>query len=720
LFHNFTHMQAEHFPLCAHAGNLLHCMDIAVRTGSTKAPRDLSLVPLKMESLQGEHVCLLMEITAREKEAQAIERECELIVKHAILEAEGDSAEKLDGALKELNGLMKGMLVSGAVHDAHMIVSILDKEGNLHVSHAGRAEAYLIRRNAASQITEYSAGKPTPAFIHIASGKLEKDDLVILSTQRLLRTLTPAQLARLTTDRDMVLESVIRAMEGEGEHAAISTITVAGNLVAQEEEMIAPLPERVRATARNPIADRRQRLQASSLADRMPSMSFLNKLSLPSPAFLNGLLAKLPSMGQLTTMGKGTSKRGATTAASSAVALGTFWKNLQKSSRIFIADLSHPQRKKRAHLLLIAGALAALVVVWATVHLFTSSQRSKTRGELETLVGQINVEIQTAENKHLTGDTDAANAILLRAEQRAKTVMDNESGLFRVEANELLKRIRDKKEEINNIIRLTPTPSADLTDANPDILARGMIGLGDSEFLVYDKQDAYRVLLKTVESGNRLSDDVLVIDGTNLDRFQSQVFLMNGNSVVEWQNGQAISMKTDDANGWMAGTAISAYLRFIYILSPEAKQIYKYERLNGKYGAPVGYNVNGDLAGAIDIAIDGSVYVLKHTDQGGKILKLLRGESQNFVIRNLPPESLDTATKIFKIVDRNFYILDPENNRVIVVTDGGPTGESTYVRQYVMEGENLGTLQDLYVDDDESQLYVMDEKGIYVVDLTGR
>jgi hypothetical protein len=696
-------------------------MDTAVRTGSTKPQRDVSLVSLQLESAHGEQVCLLTEVSAKDKEAHAVQHECEMIVKHALLESEGDASQRLDSALKELNGLLKGMLVSGAIHDVHMVISILDDEGMLHVSHAGRAEAYLLRRGTASQITEYSAGKSTPAFVHIASGKLEPDDLVILSTQRLLRTLTPAQLARLANTRDMVLESITRALEAESEHAALATITVAGRRGYEDDD--APVSRsRSSDSPRRPLIDRRRRMQASSLASRLklPSMGSFSLPAMPSMDGIKSLFKRMPSikdMGQ--GVGSMTRRRPAGAGAPMAAVTDT-WANARQSIQTFIADLNHPQRKKRAQLLLLAGAIATLLIVWLLVHVFTSSQRSKTRAELETLVEQISTEIQTAENRSIVGDTDAANAILDRAETRAKEVMDNEAGLFRVEANELLGRIRSKKEEINNITRLTPRVVANMAADNPDIIARGMIGLGDGEFVAYDKQDVYRVLLNSVESPDRLSEDQLIVDGSDFGRFQSQVFLMNSNSVIEWQNGAAISMKTDDPTGWVNGAAISAYLRFLYILSPEDKQIYKYEHLNGRYGVPVKYNVNGDLTGAIDMAIDGNVYILKDNGETRSILKLFRGETQPFVIRKAPADILKTATRMYKVTDRSMYVLDPENARVMVLTDGGPTGESSYVKQYILEGEQVGTLQDLYVDDDESQLYVMDEKRIYVIDLTVR
>ncbi len=174
-------------------------------------------------------------------------------------------------------------------------------------------------------------------------------------------------------------------------------------------------------------------------------------------------------------------------------------------------------------------------------------------------------------------------------------------------------------------------------------------------------------------------------------------------------------MKTEDPTGWVSGRAIHTYLRFLYILSPEKKQIYKYERLGNRYSAPVNYNVNGDLTGALDFAIDGDVYVLK---QGGTILKLFRGESKAFNVRKAPEGLLNDATKIFKVTGGNFYALDPVHSRVIVISDGGPDGEAAYLKQYVLEGEQVSELRDIYVDNDDGHIYVLDAKRVHAIDLT--
>ncbi len=649
-------------------------MDIVVQTGQTKTEGGVKLLPLPFTSAQGERVLALLQVQGSPQEVKTLEKEYTAIIQQSLLETEGDASARLDGALKELNGLMRGLMLSRAVDEVHAIMAIVDGRGVLHVSHAGRAEAYVIRGGVASQITEYSRGKPTPAFVHIASGELLPRDIVICSTQRLLRTLTPAQLSQLSQRGDQLLSELTVALDAEKEHAALGVFLVEGGSM--------PLTEKASLRSSASLSRRRGRGEHRSIASFLPSV--LSRFQ-----GLFGSLARVAALERWAGV-----IRGRTTS--------------------FLADLKHPKRKRRAHLLLVAGTIALFLLIWVTVNLTTSSQRRQTKAELEQLVEQISGDIQTAENRHLTGDIDAANAILQRAEERAKQVMDNETGLFRMEALDLLARIRATREEINNVIRLSPRVIVNLSAKNQDIVAQGFIGLAEGEFVVFDRQDLYRVLLNAIDDPDRLTDEELILDGVYFGRYQTQVYQTTGNNVIEIIGGQPTSMKTEDAAGWITGKDVEAYLRYLYVLSPENNQIYKYERLSNRYAAPAQYNVNGDLSGALDMALDGNAYVLK---QGGEVVKLFRGEAQPFAIRYIPEGALKEATRIFKRPDGNFYFLDPVHARVIVATGGGATGESSYVRQFVLEGDQIGTLQDLYVDPDEAHLYLLDEKRIYAVDL---
>ncbi|MDP7247759.1 MAG: hypothetical protein QF741_04000 [Candidatus Peribacteraceae bacterium] len=648
-------------------------MATSVETGHTKSASGISLFSQKYKSNLKESVIFLMQIHADTTDAKNLMKECETMIKHSLLETDGDAGDRLDGTLKEINGLLKGFLVAKTIDDIHAIIAIQGLDDMLSVSHAGTAEGYIIRGGQASQITEYTRGKTTPAFIHIASGSIESRDVVVFSTQRLLRTVTPAQLAKLSQRGDQLIEELTAELESEKEKSALAVIRSEARK-GEVEKKVKALPPRSSRRRRRRSPSRIP--QFSGVADVLISVSSRVRDSVPSFEVVNRL-RELPS--------------------------------------VLLADMKNPKKKKKAHMLTLAGVVVVFLVVWAVVNLATTTQNGQSRAELEQMIEQVDTDIKTAENRYLAGDTDSANTILERAEATAKQVMDHESGRYRMEALDLLDRIRLKNEDINNITRFSPRVVVNLSAKNSDVSATGMIGLKDGELIVHDKQDLYRVVLNAVDEPDRLAEEELIVDGDFFDRMQTLLFQLSDNSIVEIINGQTTSMKTEDPAGWIAGSALKTYLRFLYVLSPENNQIYKYERLSNRYSAPSEYNINGDLGNALDFAIDGNVYVLK---EGGEIVKLFRGESRPFVIRHLPEGALEGVTRIYKSPeDGNLYLLNSEGSRIIVATDGGATGESAYIRQYILEGEQVGELKDLYVGPEQLRMYVIDGKRVYAVDL---
>lgn len=674
-------------------------MDVGVWTGQTKAPPGTVLLPVVLGDKKTDRVFLLLHSEGRSEKSDTLQEECVSILTHAVMEAEGDGYERLESALKELNGLLKGFLLSNAVRDVHAIVGLLEQDGMLHLSHVGRAEAYVVREGAATQVTEYTRGKPPTAFVHIVSGPAQARDHFILSTQRLLRALTPAQLVQTVQHAgDAAIQSVISTLSSEQETACILHLSV----LESGQRIERTVSSSARNVARTRTHTKHGGLTAVSgfiagVGRRIDWSSFLKKVRIPGRQNERGTIKE-------------------------------FSDSAAKRMSQFLSDLYDPERKRRAHLFLLAGGAALFLVIWVTVQLSLSTQRNQTKGELALLVQQINADLSTAENRQLAGDIEMANTILERAQDRARQVMDNESGLFRTEAIELINRIKSKQDEMNRVFRdVLPRVMAVLSAKKPDIIAQGLIGLPNGEFLVYDRQDLYRVSLNTVEGGDRLSGEELILDGVSLDRFQSKVFLTTGNSVIEIVNGQTITMKTEDAAGWVTGADIKTYLRYLYILAPERKQIYKYERLANRYGSPAEYNVNGDLTGALDMTITGPIYVLRDTSEGRgaegqrDVVKLLRGEKQTFNIRNLPSGALNNTTKIVKSsAGGNFYFLDPDGKRIVVTTNDGDLGDSLYLKQYVLDSDQVGKLKDLYVDPEDTRLYVLDDKKIYAIDLQAR
>ena len=666
-------------------------MQIEVWTGQTKAKADTVLLPIILGDEGEDRVFLLLQSEGKTSGVENLREECVSVLTHAVLEGEGGGYERLESALKELNGLLKGFLLSGAIRDVHAVVGLLEDDGSLHISHVGRAEAYVVRDGSAIQVTEYYGGKTPTAFVHIVSGPVQEKDHFIISTQRLLRSMTPSQLSQTIHQHGPnALEQIVKTLADDKEVACLIHVSILQG-PAQEE-----IP--VRRSARSRTA--------------RPSMG-----SMVGGALQNVDWSRLFGAVRSRTKKAGTSH------------IRTSMSRLFSRGKEFMADLYHPERKRRAHLFLLAGVAGLFVLVWVLVQVSLLSQKSQTKGELKALVDHINKDLSAAENRELAGDSDGSNALLKKAEDDAKKVMSNESGLFRSEALDLLDRITSKREEINRIYRVVaPRIMASLSGKKGDVLAQGFIGTPSGEFIVYEHQNGlYRVSLNTVDEIDHLGSKEMVLDGADFPRFQSTVFLTSDNSIVEVANGQATTMKTEDPSGWVTAVDIETYLRYLYVLSPEKKQIYKYEHLSGKFGPPAEYNVNGDLTGAKDMTIQGPIYILRDTsasgggENGRDVIKLLRGEKQTFNIRNLPPGALVGVEKIFKSSTKgNLYFLDPKAKRIVVTTDDGDLGDSLYLRQYVLDSDEVGTLKDLYVDPDDSRLFILDEKKVYTIDLQAK
>lgn len=644
--------------------------ELSVKTAKTKVRRDVHLAAQTLDAETGETIIALLRIDGREKECDHFLHEWQHTVERTLAHADEEPYERMEGALKEMNGLLKAIQISDHINEVHAILGIVGKDGVLHVAQAGRAEGYLTRDGSTVHITERTGGRGSNAqFLYISSGDIKNDDVVILSTERLLRSLTPAQITQASRKRNELIDTLRDALEAEKEVSVFAILADADG---------------GGATSAKPAATRKPRKQSR----RRKSLSF------ELPTFSRNWVPSFDGVSALFDKTKGF--------------LSGLFGQLQ-------LDLQHPKRKRRAHLLILAAALVVFIGIWMGFQVTGVSRRSQSRSELTDLVESINTDIKTAENRYLMGDVESANAILNRAEEEARGVMQHESGLFRTEALDLLDRIRDKRESISNIVRLSPTLVANLTSQNPDIAARGLIGIERGRLIAYDRQNLYSIIVNAVDQPQLLDGENLILDGTYFERFDTSIFITKENRLIELIEGQPTAMKTDDPAGWLSGPDIETYIRFLYVLSPQNNQILKYERLSNRYSEPSEYNVNGNLENAIDMTIDSDVYVLK---SGGEVVKLFRGESRPFTIRNLPVDALKTATRIVKPSDRgNFYFLDPEGARIIVTRTDDDSGESLYLKQYVLEGEQVGTLQDLYVDAEETQLVIVDEKRLYSINL---
>ena len=160
---------------------------------------------------------------------------------------------------------------------------------------------------------------------------------------------------------------------------------------------------------------------------------------------------------------------------------------------------------------------------------------------------------------------------------------------------------------------------------------------------------------------------------------------------------------------WEDPVAFDNFNNNLYVLDPSANMIFKYQWTAGGYElGPTSYLDPREavlLSGAIDIAIDGDVFVLF---ADSTVRRFSGGSEVSFSLSGLEGDSL-RPTQIFTDVDsESLYLADPENER-IVEFDKKEGSEGTFIRQFTYAGSDdfFGDILGLWVSEIDSRLIVL-------------
>ncbi|OQX51222.1 hypothetical protein B5M47_01550 [candidate division CPR3 bacterium 4484_211] len=132
----------------------------------------------------------------------------------------------------------------------------------------------------------------------------------------------------------------------------------------------------------------------------------------------------------------------------------------------------------------------------------------------------------------------------------------------------------------------------------------------------------------------------------------------------------------------------------LYLLDVQANQIYKYVALPAGYSKKFDYfGSRVELSEAVDLGIDGSIYVLY---RNGQVKKFLGGVPQDFQLSGFHP-SLEGASEIFTAPDiEHLYIT--KRNYIYRFDKSG-----AYQKGWVLETEDK--VWNVFVDDDEKEVW---------------
>jgi hypothetical protein len=306
-------------------------------------------------------------------------------------------------------------------------------------------------------------------------------------------------------------------------------------------------------------------------------------------------------------------------------------------------------------------------------------------GELHTSIAEHQDKIDRVERLYWVGEL--------------RTYTDAGTQLRRVIVNGLYVYVLDMGSDHVYQHQLDEAGDALEADEADPILARRAQQVGSA--VVGDMVD----LVWMPAGGNRQTSDLLILESGGLLEYNPS-----------WGLTTVPIAGTDT---WALPVAVGSYFGNFYVLDPQLGQILRYTPTTEDYSNPPENYFSGDvtvdLTGAVDMAIDGFIYVL-YAD--GNIRKFEGGVPVDFQIKEID-KPLERPTAIYAAPDeaaQHIYVADAGNSRVVQLNKDG-----RFMRQFKPRDEataDFDTLRSLYVDELSGKLYLLNDQAMYVANIT--
>lgn len=293
-------------------------------------------------------------------------------------------------------------------------------------------------------------------------------------------------------------------------------------------------------------------------------------------------------------------------------------------------------------------------------------------------------------------------------------------------AQALIAQIRSDLDEIKHVTRLSNEQVTVLaTFAQTGTAPGRVVGDGTNLFVLDKGERVYRFVLdasgKNVQAAS--GDNVLVRKGDQVGGVvvgdimdiawvpaggarttDNLMALESGGNLIQYDPAKGLSaLPVANARNWRKVQATGGYGGNFYVMDSQANAILRYVPQAGGYNTPPSNYLatTVDLVNAVDMAIDGDIFVLF---SNGAITYLTKGRPQPFTFDGLD-EPMQTPVSIFTNTgSEHVYVADPANARILRFDKAGKL-----LRQIVYEDAE-GTFQRLrgvFVDEKKESIYAV-------------
>ncbi len=576
---------------------------------------------------------------------------------------------------------------------------------NLYVAHQGSIEQFSSR----DVDPLVPIGMTRSTDVRFARAELQPGDVVLLTDARSPKYLPLASISSAIVS--VGVETALRNLEkltGSGDLIALVVETVPSRDAAaalQEPTSAAASTSAVRSTAQKTVA------ATDSVYSSSRSSAKVQSARPADPSTPDG--PRQNPIGSATqTIGRGFKR--------SLAALGTL---IQRS----LPGPTVSNRSKSNSILdgnpkIMAGIAIGIPIIVAVL-VATIYIQGKTKSELDSLLVGTQNEMTLASQAIGLEARPHWAAALDQAQRAVHLVGDDKT------ANELLTQAQTQLDKLDNVVRLTPFVLYDFKSSGPLRLA-----LHNFSIFVLDRSsnEIERVTLNanadgieggkpaivytsdTTTDGKKPGDfiDMVWVNATTA-QLNSSLMILHRTGLLQYDLTFGFKSLAFGKDAVPAGARrLRSFDGNLYLLDPTSKQVWRYRAKDSAYAeTPETYfdQPNADAASAVDMAIDGSVYLIS---ADGKVIKYSQGKADSFKVNGLA-DPISTPSIIAvdsEATNSSVYIVDQASQRIVQLR---PDGE--FVRQFRASGPEFNSINDLAVDERNSRLYAISAGVLYSV-----
>lgn len=353
-----------------------------------------------------------------------------------------------------------------------------------------------------------------------------------------------------------------------------------------------------------------------------------------------------------------------------------FWQKASHFSQIIL----DPKNRRR-----VIATLLILVVILGYAKININNSR-KEQAVQQVLVSGAFDKAQTIFTQAKNDRTDGEKSLdkFYEALALAETAKADEDSTEK--ANSLIKQINIVIDDATKTVRFYNSTNYPIGDqVNKIILAENEIYGLNNENKIYslDVRDKQAKLVGSLQSETNISDYYY-------SKSSSSIFFNASSSeslpVFDLTKKITSNITTAEPDKvWKGPEALATYSSNIYTLDAANSKIWKYATADPGYSKATAYVTSANLKDAVDLAIDGNVFVLK---QDGTVLKFTVGSPvADFTLKNIPApnNTIGQAAEIFTDDSTlSIFILDKKTNRILKFDK---TGE--FNSQFIFDGVTL-------------------------------